>query len=145
VVALRFRWYLVRSPTPVGWRTEHEPAMSHYVTERCVDCRYTYCAVECPVAAFFEIETPHAMLVIDPDICIDCEACVPACPVNAIWPDHELPEAYASWKAFNTEWAKKGTNCTESKDPLPSARLLDEIQAAEKAKGLAVTEPSKAS
>ena len=113
--------------------------MSHYVTERCVNCRYTYCAVECPVAAFFEIEKPHAMLVIDPDICIDCEACVPACPVNAIWPDHELPEAYASWKAFNTEWAKKGTNCTESKDPLPSARLLDEIQAEEKAKGLAIT------
>jgi ferredoxin len=85
------------------------------------------------------------MLVIDPDTCIDCEACVPACPVNAIWPDHELPEAYASWKPFNAEWAKKGTNCTEGKDPLPTARLLDEIQAAEKAKGLAVTEPSKAS
>ena len=65
--------------------------------------------------------------------------------MNAIWPDHELPEVFAPWKAFNAEWAKKGVNCTESKEPLPTARLLDEIQAEEKAKGLAITEPSKAS
>src|SRR4029079_12898805 len=76
----------------IGGRLE----MAHVVTERCVNCRYTYCAVECPVTCFWEIKNPH-MLVIDPDTCIDCEACVPACPVNAIWPDHELPEAYASW------------------------------------------------
>jgi len=64
--------------------------MAHVVTARCAGCRYTYCAVECPVTCFWEIEKPHHMLVIDPDTCIDCEACVPACPVNAIWPDHEL-------------------------------------------------------
>ena len=119
--------------------------MPHVVTERCVDCRYTYCAVECPVSCFWEITTPHKMLLIDPEACIDCEACVPACPVNAIWPDHELPAAYASWTEFNATHAKKGTNVTEGSDPLPSARLLDEIQAAEKAKGIDVTEPSKAS
>ena len=44
--------------------------MTHVVTERCVDCRYTYCVVECPVTCFWEIKDPH-MLVIDPDTCID--------------------------------------------------------------------------
>lgn len=119
--------------------------MPHVVTERCVNCRYTYCAVECPVSCFWEITAPHHMLVIDPESCIDCEACVPACPINAIWPEHELPEAYASWKAFNATHAKQGKNVTEGSDPLPTAKLLEEIQADEKAKGWSVSEPSKAS
>ena len=118
--------------------------MAHIVTERCVNCRYTYCAVECPVTCFWEITNPH-MLVIDPDTCIDCEACVPACPVNAIWPDHELPEAYAKWKDINAQTFKNGTNVTAGSDPLPTAKLLEELQAEEKAKGLSITEPSKAS
>lgn len=119
--------------------------MPHVVTERCVNCRYTYCAVECPVSCFWEITSPKHMLVIDPETCIDCEACVPACPINAIWPEHELPDVYASWKAFNAEHAKKGKNITEGTDPLPTAKLLEEIQSDEKAKGWNVSEPSKAS
>ena len=119
--------------------------MAHIVTERCVDCRYTYCAVECPVTCFWEIKTPHHMLQIDPATCIDSEACVPACPDNAIWPDHELPAAFASWTAFNEQHYKAGTNVTAGSDPLPSAKLLEEWQAIEKAKGLSITEPSKAS
>ena len=119
--------------------------MAHVVTARCVDCRYTYCAVECPVTCFWEITKPDHMLVIDPDTCIDCEACVPACPINAIWPDHELPEVFTSWTAYNAEHFKSGKNITEGTDPLPTAKLLEEIQAEEKAKGWNVTEPSKAS
>ena len=118
--------------------------MAHVVTERCVNCRYTYCAVECPVTCFWELKDP-AMLVIDPDTCIDCEACVPACPVNAIWPDHELPEVFAKWTAFNAQQFKNGTNVTAGTDPLPTAKLLEEWQAEEKAKGMSITEPSKAS
>ena len=76
--------------------------MTHVVTARCVDCRYTYCVVECPVSCFYEVKDPH-MLVIDPGTCIDCEACVPQCPVNAIYPDHELPSEYADWEAKNAE------------------------------------------
>ncbi len=116
--------------------------MTHVVTERCVDCRYTYCVVECPVTCFWEIKDPH-MLVIDPDTCIDCEACVPACPINAIWPDHELPPEYGEWTAINAKYAE-GENVEEGSDPLDSAKLLEEWQAEEQAKGWAITEPSKA-
>ena len=65
--------------------------MTYVVTGRCVDCRYTYCVVKCPVSCFWEIQQPHHMLVIDPDTCIDCDNCTPLCPINAIWPESELP------------------------------------------------------
>ena len=71
--------------------------MAHVVTERCVDCRYTDCCAVCPVDCFYEIQSP-AMLVIDPDTCIDCALCVPECPILAIWPVDELPDAYAEWE-----------------------------------------------
>ena len=57
--------------------------MAHVVTERCVDCKYTDCCVVCPSDGFFEIENP-AMLVIDPNACIDCGLCAAECPVGAI-------------------------------------------------------------
>ena len=39
--------------------------MTHVVTGRCVDCRYTDCCTVCPVECFYETKDP-AMLVIDP-------------------------------------------------------------------------------
>jgi ferredoxin len=118
--------------------------MTHVVTGRCVDCRYTYCVVECPVSCFWEVTDPH-MLVIDPGTCIDCEACVPACPINAIYPDHELPGEFADWEQKNADLFEAGENVTEGSDPLPTAKLLEEIQEEEQAKGWSVDEPSKAS
>ena len=117
--------------------------MTHVVTGRCVDCRYTYCVVECPVSCFWEIKDP-AMLVIDPDTCIDCEACIPACPINAIWPDYELPSEFAEWEQQNADTWEGGENITEGSEPLDTAKLLDEIQVEEQGKGWDITEPSKA-
>ena len=37
------------------------------------------------------------MLIINPDECIDCDACVPLCPVNAIYPESEVPDEYQEW------------------------------------------------
>lgn len=118
--------------------------MTYVVTERCVDCRFTYCVAECPANCFYEVKSP-AMLVIHPDECVDCDACVPLCPINAIWPAHELPPEYADWTAKNAELAPNGKQLTSMHpEPLGTARLLDEIQAAEKAKGWTVAEPSSA-
>jgi ferredoxin len=52
----------------------------------------------CPVEAFKEADT---YLVIDPDLCIDCAACVPECPVNAIYADTDLPDEEMSWLERN--------------------------------------------
>jgi ferredoxin len=118
--------------------------MAHVVTGRCVDCRYTDCCTVCPVDCFWEVTDPP-MLVIDPETCIDCELCVPECPINAIYPESELPEVYGDWTQKNAEIFSQGVNITEKKDPLPGALTLEAIQENEKAAGWTVDEPSKAS
>jgi NAD-dependent dihydropyrimidine dehydrogenase PreA subunit len=54
--------------------------MTHVVTEACIRRKYTDCVDVCPVDCFRE--GPN-FLTIDPDECIDCAVCIPACPVNA--------------------------------------------------------------
>ena len=117
--------------------------MAHVVTERCVDCRYTDCCTVCPVDCFYEIESP-AMLVIDPDTCIDCGLCVPECPIQAIWPEDELPEAYGEWVGRNGDLFGGGTMIKTKADALPGALSLAQIQARERERGFQVQEPSGA-
>ena len=117
--------------------------MTHVVTARCVDCRYTDCATVCPVECFYETTDP-AMLVINPDECIDCELCVPECPINAIWPEDELPEEYAEWTDKNAELWEDGEQISEKKDALDGAKDLATLQSEESDKGWSIEEPSKA-
>jgi ferredoxin len=117
--------------------------MAHVVTERCVDCRYTDCCAVCPVDCFYEITSP-AMLVIDPDTCIDCALCVPECPIQAIWPESELPEVYAEWTGKNAELFGGGTRIKVKKEALPGALTLAQLQARERERGWSVNEPSGA-
>jgi ferredoxin len=44
------------------------------------------------------------MLFINPEECIDCGACEPACPVQAIFPEEEVPEKWKSFIAVNYEY-----------------------------------------
>ena len=60
--------------------------MPHVVTEACVNHKYQDCVAVCPVDAFREMPT---YLVIDPDECIDCGACIPECPVEAFYDDED--------------------------------------------------------
>ena len=117
--------------------------MTHVVIARCVDCRYTDCCAVCPVDCFYETSDP-AMLVIDPQTCIDCELCVPECPINAIYPEEELPEEYAEWTEKNAELYSEGEVTSEKGEPLPGALTLEEWQEKEKEKGWEIEEPSKA-
>jgi len=62
-------------------------------------------------------------LVIHPDECIDCNACVPVCPVEAIYADDELPDELEHYADLNArlaeEWAALGKNITEKQEPMP--------------------------
>lgn len=89
--------------------------MPHIVAEPCVKCRYTDCVTVCPVDCFHE---DAEMLVIDPEVCIDCGACVPECPVQAIFPVEDLPEKWQSYTALNAEKAPNLPVITEKKEPL---------------------------
>ncbi len=74
--------------------------MTYIVTTPCIECKYTDCAAVCPVEAFHE--TPDRLL-INPDTCIDCDACLPECPVEAIFSDMSIPEEYLDWLEKNAE------------------------------------------
>ena len=78
--------------------------MAYVVTEPCINCKYTNCAAVCPVDAFRE--GPN-FLTIDPLECIDCDACVSECPVEAIYPDDEVPEEWEHYIELNERLAEK--------------------------------------
>lgn len=94
--------------------------MPYVVAEPCINCRYTDCAEVCPVDCFYE--GPN-FLVINPDECIDCNACTPVCPVEAIFADDELPEEWEHYTEWNAYYANQWSdhNITENKGPLPDA------------------------
>lgn len=89
--------------------------MSHVVCEPCVKCKYTDCVTVCPVDCFHE---DAEMLVIDPDVCIDCGACIPECPVQAIFVDEDVPEKWKNYVELNKAKAAKLPVLTEKKEPL---------------------------
>ncbi|HKB39271.1 MAG TPA: ferredoxin family protein, partial [Gemmataceae bacterium] len=74
--------------------------MTHTVTQPCHDCKYTDCVVVCPVECFWEGEN---MLYIDPVDCIDCEACVLECPVEAIYHETAMPGPWVEFVQLNAE------------------------------------------
>jgi ferredoxin len=92
--------------------------MAFVVTGNCKGCRFTDCVAVCPVECF---HSDDQMLYIDPDECIDCGACVPECPVEAIYDETELPEELEEWKKINAEKAPGLPVITETGDPLPDA------------------------
>ena len=71
--------------------------MTYIITQPCVDTMDQSCVDVCPVDCIHFDEGVDKMLYIDPDECIDCGACEPECPVEAIFPEDALPE---KWEPF---------------------------------------------
>ena len=94
--------------------------MPHVITDDCVKCKYTDCVDICPAMCFFEGED---MLVIDPETCIDCELCIPKCPVDAIKRDIDIDNIYErlKWLERNAKYAEQWPNITRSKPAPPDA------------------------
>jgi ferredoxin len=107
---------LLLSATHSAWR----PEMPYVVTDNCQDCRFTDCVEVCPVDCFYG---DARMLYIHPDECIDCGACEPACPVEAIFAEDDLPADKESWLQLNADKCEEDDiqHITESQDPLPTA------------------------
>lgn len=75
--------------------------MTHIVTDPCIGTKDTACAGVCPVDCFYDI---GEQLIINPDECIDCGACVDVCPVSAIFPDDQVPEQWESYRDKNAKY-----------------------------------------
>ena len=81
--------------------------MTYVIGEPCVDVLDRACVDECPVDCIYEGER---MLYIHPDECVDCGACEPVCPVEAIYYEDDVPE---QWRVYTKENAEFFT------EPLP--------------------------
>ncbi len=92
--------------------------MTYIVVENCQGCRFTDCVTVCPVDCF---HGDDQMLYIDPDECIDCGACVPECPVEAIFAEEDLPGDQEKWLQINADKCPDLPVVAEKGDPLPGA------------------------
>jgi ferredoxin len=72
--------------------------MTYVIAEPCIDIKDKTCIDVCPVDCIIETER---MLVIDPNECIDCGACEPECPVEAITPEDAVPDKWATFTVIN--------------------------------------------
>ncbi len=86
--------------------------MTFVITEACIGVKDASCVDVCPVDRIHptrnEAEFVTAeMLYIDPSECIDCGACEPACPVEAIYEEDAVPGSLKSYIAKNAEYFKR--------------------------------------
>ena len=93
----------VRAGVGSGW-VEEKSRMTYVIAEPCIDVLDISCVSVCPVDCIHYEEGVDRKLFIDPNECIDCGACEPECPVNAIFPEESLPTEWAQYTAIDATW-----------------------------------------
>lgn len=92
--------------------------MAFVIAEPCVSTCDTACVAVCPVDCIHgpidktglgaEVEGMESVdglqLYIDPEECIDCGACEPECPVEAIFDEDMLPDEWTNYIEINKEF-----------------------------------------
>jgi ferredoxin len=71
-----------------------ESDMPYVIAEPCLGTKDASCVEVCPVDCIYEAEDQY---YINPDECIDCGACEPECPVQAIFPDMDVPPEWSEY------------------------------------------------
>ncbi|HSU09414.1 ferredoxin [Pseudonocardia charpentierae] len=75
--------------------------MTYVIAEPCVDLLDKACIEECPVDCIYE---GARMLYIHPDECVDCGACEPVCPVEAIYYEDDVKDEWAAYTKANVDF-----------------------------------------
>ncbi len=93
--------------------------MAYIICDPCISTCDTACVDVCPVDCIHgPVDTEGSgaevkedgfdpegkQLYINPDVCIDCDACVPACPVDAIFEESEVPDEWQGSIRLNYEF-----------------------------------------
>jgi NAD-dependent dihydropyrimidine dehydrogenase PreA subunit len=83
--------------------------MAYIIAEPCIDVKDGACVDVCPVDCIHPRKgesdyDQHNQLYIDPEECIDCGACEPACPVAAIFEESALPEQWRQYIKINADY-----------------------------------------
>ena len=75
--------------------------MTFVITDKCLGERYATCVAVCPVDCMHPGEYKgEVFLIINPEECIDCGACLPECPIEAIV---ETEEESPEWAVINKD------------------------------------------
>jgi len=75
--------------------------VTYIIAQTCVDVLDKACIEECPVDCIYEGER---MLYIHPDECVDCGACEPVCPVEAIYYEDDVPDQWKEYYKVNVDF-----------------------------------------
>lgn len=86
--------------------------MAHVITELCAGTKDQSCVEVCPVDCIHpastldgdELYEEASQLYVDPETCIDCGACVPVCPVGAIFNEEDLSPEDQKFIQINAEY-----------------------------------------
>jgi NAD-dependent dihydropyrimidine dehydrogenase PreA subunit len=98
---------------------EEDCTVAYIIAEPCIGTKDTACVDACPVDCIhpkkdtqYEDGRPVFdqvdQLFIDPVECIDCGACVPVCPVSAIFALDDLPEKWQAYIEKNANYVEGG-------------------------------------
>ncbi|MGY0499595.1 FAD-dependent oxidoreductase [Nocardia sp. FBN12] len=104
--------------------------MAYVITQRC--CNDASCIAECPVDCIRptpgqpEFATAE-MLHIDPETCIDCGACVDACPVGAVFSIEDLSASLQRYSEINADYFVRHPLEPEFTPPVVTPRIPKEL------------------
>jgi NAD-dependent dihydropyrimidine dehydrogenase PreA subunit len=76
-------------------------SVTYVIAQPCVDVKDKACVDECPVDCIYE---GRRSVYINPEECVDCGACEPVCPVEAIYYEDDLPPAWRDYLRAGTDF-----------------------------------------
>ena len=82
-------------------RRKDTAALTYVIAQPCVDVKDRACVDECPVDCIYEGERS---LYINADECVDCGACEPVCPTEAIFYEDDVPEEWEDYTRANIDF-----------------------------------------
>src|ERR1700682_6309656 len=104
------------------------------ITRLCIDCVDTGCVSVCPVDCIYEYVGPDKqkfpnMLYIDPDECIDCGACEPECPWQAIFEEAAVPDLFKDDVVLNYKMMEQQSEFVVQKHEPKKPPIPEQVEA----------------
>jgi NAD-dependent dihydropyrimidine dehydrogenase PreA subunit len=86
--------------------------MTYVITQPCIGVKDGSCVDVCPVDCIHPATgeadyDQHEQLYINPDECIDCDACEPACPVTAVFEENAVPQVWQEYLKINADYYRQ--------------------------------------
>ena len=83
--------------------------MPYVIAAPCIGAKDTACVDACPCDCIHPTKeeaefSAEPQLYINPEECTDCGACIPVCPVSAIFPIEDLPDTWKCFAETNANW-----------------------------------------